>query len=388
MNILLVDDTPSARDPMELQLKVLGHTVTTAADGLEALSFLNGLAFELVMTDIQMPNMDGLELLRRSRQLVPGQDVIMVTGYGDMDSALEALRLGARDYLLKPVSLEELSAAVSQVVERHRMARRLQEQERRLRQAEKMAELGVVAAGVAHEINNPNTFIRGNVQLIAKFWDVIDPFLRAALEWGVPAPDRLGFVRAEMPRTLEGILAGSERIRRIVENTAAFTSNQTQPPLTGVDLSACFQCALERLSERCGPVQILCRTQENLPLAQATLEGLSEVVEELIRNSLTAVEGVDHPRIEIRASKSGPNEVLIEVEDNGRGIREEDHSKVFTPFFSTAPRIGRPGLGLSKVYALVHGFGGETGFSSRVGQGTRFFVKLLEANERPSVCAF
>ncbi|MEW5724959.1 MAG: response regulator, partial [Thermodesulfobacteriota bacterium] len=289
MKILLVDDSPPAREPVELQLHILGHEVVTADDGEQALAQRSSGPFDLVITDIRMPKMDGLELLRRLKAQETELDVIMITGYGDMDSSLEALRHGACNYLMKPVSLEELTLAVQTVEKRQALTRLLKEQEAKLEQARKMADLGLVAAGVAHEINNPNTFIRGNLQTLRKFWEVLEPFIKQAAASGLPVPDKLDFILEELPKTLSAMLTGTDRIRRIVDSTVAFTRPQGDDNLKAVDLNDCIHQVLNGLGPAGAGVNIVSRLEPGLPRVRATEDALGEVISELIRNSLRAV---------------------------------------------------------------------------------------------------
>ena len=376
MNILLVDDSPPAREPLELQLQIIGHQTAAANDGLQALEIFHSERFDLIITDIRMPNMDGLELLKQVRRENPEMDVIMITGYGDMDSSLLALRYGACNYLMKPVSMEELSLAVQTVEKRQSLARRLKEQEAKLAQARKMADLGIVAGGVAHEINNPNTFIRGNIQTLQKFWEVMAPYLKQAVEAGVTPPDRLNFIIEELPKTLEAMLTGTERIKKIVENTATFTRLANNDGVISVDLNECVQGALNGLCGTLGMIGMDLRLTPDLPPVRGTRDAVMEIVTELIRNGARAVATRIGPRIAISTAKDPSGEAILTVEDNGAGIREEDRAKVFTPFFTTETRIGTPGLGLSKVYALARSFGGDVYFTSRHGHGSTFNVRL------------
>lgn len=382
MKILVVDDSKMAREPMELQLKESGHQVLTADDGLAGLERFSAEEFDLVITDIRMPQMDGLELLSRIKEARPEQDVIIVTGYGDMDSSLQALRLGAVNYLMKPINLEEMTMAVNAISARQELSRRLKEQQTRLNQARKMADLGLVSAGVAHEINNPNTFIRGNIQTIKKFWDVIEPFFGRAVESGLEPPPKLDFIMAEMPQILEAMLDGTDRIKKIVENMAVFSRLNETAQVSGADLNSCVRSAIEILDAKAEDIELETNLTEDLPPAGGPVEHLTEIVIELLKNSYEAVGETPIKRVAVSTSPTGEGGLRLEVEDSGTGIKPEDKQKVFTPFFSTDPRIGRPGLGLYKVFTLVQGCGGEISFTTREGKGACFTVNLKPHRER------
>ena len=113
MKVLLIDDEPDVRNSLANFLKKLGHTVVCATDGMDGLREFHADAFNLVITDIRMPGMDGLKLLERLKQVEHSPvDVIVVTGHGDMDNAVKALKFGAYDYLQKPINVRELAITI------------------------------------------------------------------------------------------------------------------------------------------------------------------------------------------------------------------------------------------------------------------------------------
>lgn len=348
--------------------------MTVADDGRQGFELFGKDTFDLVITDIWMPNMDGFELLRSIKKINPEADIVIITGFADVESSIKALRLGASNYLLKPLNLEELSFSVDSIHKKQMMVQRLAEQEARLIQVGKMADLGLVAAGVAHEINNPNAFIRGNAQTLQKFWKVIDPFLNEAMEAGIDAPSGLDFIIREMPPLINSLLEGTNRIKKIVEATASFTRYNEAFYFQPVDINQCVKDAVHCLNASETGLQL--ELEPELKPVSGIRADMVEVITELLKNSNEATRNRDCPDIRIRTSQPNPDIIKVEIEDNGTGIKAEHENRIFTPFFSTDPKIGHPGLGLTKVFALVRGFGGDVYFKSSEGKGAIFTVKL------------
>ena len=124
MNTLIVDDEKIVIDGLKRFLKKLGHTVVSSSNGLDALKKFHDNNFDLVITDIKMPDMDGLELLRRIKKVEKAPtDVVIITGFGDMENTLKALKYGAYDYLQKPVDVRELAI----IIERCREYRQIRQ---------------------------------------------------------------------------------------------------------------------------------------------------------------------------------------------------------------------------------------------------------------------
>ncbi|MBE0617664.1 MAG: response regulator, partial [Proteobacteria bacterium] len=168
MEILIIDDEKGIRETLGTFLREQGHAVRAASSGDEGLWFLEERVADLVITDLKMPGISGIEVLRRVRERWPGVEVVLVTGYGTMDDAVEALRLGAYDFLVKPVRLARLDLLIRHCEERLRFSRdnrELREVVERLRDLNERKEKFVALAN--HEIRTPTTVAAGLVSLLA-----------------------------------------------------------------------------------------------------------------------------------------------------------------------------------------------------------------------------
>lgn len=227
-----------------------------------------------------------------------------------------------------------------------------------LRQSEKLAAIGSLAAGVAHEINNPAAIIRGNIEL-----------LQMTLE---PEDSR----REEV----DEILKNTERIALITQDLLTFAREQAIHP-EQVQLNALLQDILAQIGHQVvlGTVEVRCQLDPNLPPLQADGQRLRQVFTNLLLNALQAMAGSG---ILTLTSSHSEDQVEIRVQDSGPGIAPEIREKIFNPFFTT--RRNGTGLGLSISYGIIQACKGRIEVESRVGEGTTFLVRLpLRPAENP-----
>jgi two-component system NtrC family sensor kinase len=294
--ILIVDDEESVRRLFASCLSE-HYTCVTAADAQEALLRILSEPFALVLSDVQMPGLNGIELLRKLTEHFPDTAVIMVSGIDRTQRVLDAVRLGAYDYLVKPCDLEVLELTVERALERRKLLRDgkrykrdLEKQNKELAQSkaelerlqsqivhsEKMASLGQLAAGVAHELNNPAGFIYGNMELLRTCAAGLEHLL--SFYDGAPLPesltDQVKAIKEEIDyeRSLEDLKSiisdchsGAERIRDIVQNLRLF-SRLDEAEFKKVDLHDGIESTIRLISQYYSAGHItLERDYTNLP---------------------------------------------------------------------------------------------------------------------------
>ncbi|MCG8418879.1 MAG: ATP-binding protein [Proteobacteria bacterium] len=258
----------------------------------------------------------------------------------------------------------------------------------RLIHSDKLASIGQLCAGVAHEINNPATYVMANLTVMGEHCEVFDRaiehFIHAAAEgergnrayMGIVAeyglPERLQEIRAMLAESTTGM----ERIRGIASHLRAF-SRIDRDVVERVDLNEVVQTACRLTRNEVRHRARLIQSLGPIPHILGDRGKLSQVLINLILNAVQAIEAgrAEENRIEIETARVG-GEVTISVKDTGSGIPQDIQQRIFEPFFTTKPEDQGTGLGLSLSVELVETHGGRIEVSSRVGQGSRFTVSL------------
>ena len=403
--ILIVDDEESVRT---FFAAYLGETYSceTATNAREALDILAREPFALVVTDLTMPGLSGIELLRKITEHYKDTAVIIVSGIDRTQRVMDAIRLGASDYLVKPCDLDVLTMSVERALERRmlvRNARRYKqdiehrngelagkkaEMERlqaQVLQAEKMASLGQLAAGVAHELNNPAGFIYSNIDLLKEYVKRLESCLSDydKLELPPEAAARIKTIKQEIDydnivADLDSILSdcheGAERIREVVQNLRLF-SRLDEAEVKRVDLNEGIESTVRLLPGyfKSGHV-ILLRTYGEIPQVNCYAAQLNQVWMNLLVNAAQAIGNVAG---EVRiATRCEGRTVIVSVSDTGPGIEPEQLKKIFDPFFTTKPVGEGTGLGLSISHGIIERHRGKIEVESSTGHGTTFTVSL------------
>ena len=476
--ILLVDDEADLREVLDISLSDSGYNVLTAENSTQALNILNDNDIPVVITDIKMPGIDGIELLRKIKSKNPETEVIMLTGHGDLELAIKSLKHEATDFITKPINDDALEMALQRAFEKISMRQKLKEYDRNramydvlineliqedvmiigsdyrvldinetllatlglerkeavgrycyeithrlttpcsgedhkcplketfmtrkptkethihkdkdnknvhysisayplfengeiigaielsrditadintrqaMMQQDKLASIGRLSAGVAHEINNPLTTILTTAMLIQEDIDPDNP----------------------MYEELETITNETLRCRKIVASLLDF-ARQTKPAKKHYNINDIItECVgLTRKQAEFKDVQILKALSEKVPKLLLDKEQIQQALINLILNATDATD--PGGKITVSTAFSPGNQfVNIKVSDTGKGIAAEVVDKIFEPFFTTR-EIGT-GLGLAITHGIIGRHGGDIRVQSRPGQGTTFTIRL------------
>jgi PAS domain S-box-containing protein len=273
------------------------------------------------------------------------------------------------------------------ITERRQATEQARRHEQQLIQADKMASLGILVSGVAHEINNPNNFILLNGRICSRVWEDIQPILR---EYSQNHGD---FLLAGMPysesqpkigQLIAGIHEGAQRIKKIVQNLRDFARRDAGEMTEGVDMNAVVDSAVtlvRNLVDKCTS-RFALELAPSLPRVTGNFQQLEQVVINLLTNACQALP--DRDRGVTVATRAHPTSgrLTIEVLDQGVGIPQKDLAHVLDPFFTTKQSKGGTGLGLSISYNIVRNHGGDLAIASQPDQGTTVTVSLPIAGAR------
>jgi two-component system sensor histidine kinase/response regulator len=363
--ILVIDDEAGMREGCRRALTPAGYNVATAADLATGLDMVRTGHYELYLLDVMLPDGSGLDLIDPILEHDPGAICIIITGFGSIEMAVEAVRRGAYDFLSKPFTSDELLMSVSQGLERREL-KAIEAQAEELAQAkaelERLDEIkSQLMLKVAHELRAPVAAVQSYINLI---------------NTGYVAEDELSATLSRIQERLEGMsdlisdlleLARLKQARDLVPTDAS--PHQMADILT--EVCELFQ-EPAREKQQSLQVEILDR-----PVILANRDHLEEIWTNLISNAIKYTPEGGRISVSLRTDHS---RLIGTVVDSGIGIREEDLPHLFQEFFRSdeakaSGEIGT-GLGLSIVKQIVDSYGGEIKVTSQPGQGSRFTFSL------------
>ncbi len=388
MDILIADDDFYASKFVEKTLSDMGHRVHVVENGLEAWEVFQREPVRMVISDWMMPEMDGPTLCRKIRSSDRAQYVyiILLTAKETKEDAVLGLESGADDYVVKPFDPSELRARVQageRIIELEDERRNAHMQ---LLQSEKMASIGQLAAGVAHEINNPMGFILSNLVSLEKYVNKLTDFIQAQDEV-VKDLDEVGTVAALMEKRrklkldfitedvkdlIQESLDGADRVKKIVQNLKSFSRvDQAEYKLS--DLNECIESTVNIVWNELKYKVEVEKEYGEIPMTKCYAQQLNQVFMNLLVNAAQAIE--KQGKIRIRTWNENGS-ILVSIADTGSGIPPEVRNRIFDPFFTTKDVGKGTGLGLSISYDIVKNHDGEINLDSEVGKGSTFTVRL------------
>lgn len=393
MDIIVAEDHPVSAKLLEKIIKKTGHTVHLAADGEEAWEFLLRHKARMLLTDWMMPRLDGLALCRRVREKlsVPYVYLILLTAKDATADILAGFEAGADDYIAKPVNPDELMARIRVGLRHLALEDRHEKTLRHLMRTEKMASLGQLSAGMAHEINNPLGFLISNIKTLASYHGGIEKILAAYqklppllnTQENALAPllreiraleekNDLAYILEDAKALISESGEGAARIQKIIEDMRIFTHPDAMV-MELVDIHTCIETSLSMVQNRFAEGIRIVRNFQELPRIQCFQGQIQHAFCNIFMNAMQSMAGQGTLHIETSRKE---DQLLVCIRDTGCGITPEILPRIFDPFFTTRPVGQGTGLGLHVSYTLIQRHGGHIEVNSIPGTGSAFEILL------------
>ncbi|MGD9974459.1 MAG: sensor histidine kinase [Desulfatirhabdiaceae bacterium] len=369
--IVLIDDEADIREVMTMSLQDSGYRVLDASNGESGIRLCHQEKPEIVITDIRMPGVDGIQVLETIKTSLPDTEVIVATAFGDIDLAIRALQLDASDFITKPISDEALFLALKRAQQRYTSRKKLLDytalleqqvvNQARILHQDKLMSMGRLAASVVHEINNPLSGILNYIRLMIRM-----------LGKGQP----IEFHKDKFLQYLEVVERETARCSGIVSNLLTF-SRRTEPVVRPVNIPDLIDRSVMLIRHKLdiSHIRLTVSVTPDIPVVNGDMNQLQQCILNLILNAIDAMP--DGGSLTIRAGMGPDNAgVTIQIQDTGTGIAESDLPHIFEPFFSTKEAGFGVGLGLSTVFGIMERHGGRVDVISRAGQGATFTLWL------------
>lgn len=378
--LLLVEDNPNMLSYIASQLKD-EYQLLFAKDGREGVERAMSEIPDLVISDVMMPYKDGHQLCREIKEEprtchIP---IILLTAKTGITTKIEGLEHGADDYLTKPFNSQELRARVRSLINLRKLEREIQirnhqleetlrelkETQSQLVQSEKMAALGLLVAGVAHEINNPISFAKGSLAIV-----------RRSLEQ-IKVADRLNPVERtelfeDIDISVQVIKNGLDRTENIIKSLKTFV-RKDEEVLKPFDLHEGLESTLQLFQHEIAYRITIRREYGKIPSVEAIPGQINQAFMNVLQNAVQSI--ADQGEVYIKTEQEG-DRVRISVRDTGSGISEKDLTHIFDPFFTTKEVGKGTGLGMTITYKIIENHHGKIDVKSKIGSGTEIVISL------------
>jgi two-component system, NtrC family, sensor kinase len=399
MDILIADDDPITRKILSNIITATGHEVVCAENGMEAWDLLRTKKTRILISDWMMPELDGPDLCRKIR----GADwpyyvyIILLTSRDQKNDAINGLEAGADDYMIKPVHHDEIIARIrsgQRIVQLEENYRKMHAQ---LLQSDKMASIGQLAAGVAHEINNPTGFISSNLVTLNDYQkdltSVIDQYrelvgevrgIRRDISPGLQLDKKINqileleekididFLLDDVPKLVSESIEGTKRIKQIVLDLKDF-AHPGENELKYSDVNKNIDSTLNVVWNEIKYKAVVKKDYGELPLIKCYPQQLNQVFMNILVNAAQSINKDGMIKI---ATLAENGHVRVTISDTGCGIPAENIPKVFDPFFTTKEVGKGTGLGLNVAYKIIKKHNGSIIVESKVGEGTAFTISV------------
>lgn len=434
--VLVVDDDPILRTHLKRLTSKFVSEVEVAADGAEGLARWHQWRPDVVVTDIFMPGMNGLEMSQAIKAEDPDAQIVVITADKESETLLHALSIGVERYITKPVDMHLLIDAISKCLrdrqqteelrltrhvaaltealqeqleerklveealrreksEQQTLIQRLEEAHNQLLQSEKMASIGQLAAGVAHEINNPIGYVNSNLGSLQKYVEALLQLIAAYEKYEADLSQEhaeslqtlkneidLAYLREDINELMTESLGGLQRVKRIVQDLKDF-SHVSDSEIQWANVESGLESTLNVVWNELKYKAEVIKDYGNIPEIECIPSQLNQVFMNLLVNAAQAIP--ERGEITVRTRRVD-DRVCIEISDTGTGIPQELMNRIFDPFFTTKPVGTGTGLGLSIAHGIIRKHKGRIDVRSEPGKGTSFqvYLPIRQSGDEPA----
>jgi C4-dicarboxylate-specific signal transduction histidine kinase len=373
--ILIVDDEPANLQLLADLLKQRGHEVRVAPSGQLALNYIGRQKPDLILLDVNMPEMDGYEVCRRLKDnpdwaMIP---VIFISASDEERNIVQSFVAGGVDYVTKPFHSAEVEARVETHLKLYRYQQHLealvQEKVREAANAieraaalQRIGIMGVISTGIAHEINQPLNALKMRADSLL-YWEN---------QRNLPPV-------AEIMQDVRAISQCADQIGEIIQHMRALAREQKPDRSAVCEVVATTRNILQLLEYRLARQHIVAQLEVCNPPPQVMMATVhwEQILINLVVNAYEALGRIErtHKQIRICLSAAG-SDLLLEVADNGPGIKPADRAKIFEPFHTTGRTENNTGLGLPIIKAMIELYDGKIWLADNAAAGARFLVQI------------
>lgn len=375
IRLLLVDDEEGFRAAIARRLTKRGLNPLQAADGTECLDILEKIPMDVVILDVKMPGMNGIDVLKVIKQTYKKTQVILLTGNVAISDGVEGIKAGAFDYLTKPIEIAHLVNKIKQAFgiiclesERQKELEYREKLEKKMIDTDRLVSLGTLSTGIAHEINNPLAIINESAGFIKQL---------------VNTPEM-----SEFPQK-DAFLMGIEKIEKSIKRARKITHQllghvkKPDAQFSQVNLKALLYEILDLLKKdiKDKQIRINWEIEKNKQVIWTDPYQMRQVLMNLLNNAIHALKKNGFITL---STHEIDDDIILEIKDNGVGIPKPNLGKIFDPFFTTKSFDEGTGLGLFVVHKIILNLRGNIDVTSKVGEGTCFTIRLpknAKANE-------
>jgi signal transduction histidine kinase len=389
-NVLVVDDDEMIRQLLDEALNMQGYLPVMADCGERALAILGERSVDIIITDLSMPGMDGLELIRRTNVEFPEVPKIIITGAGTIENAIEAVRIGAYDYIRKPLNLPELWLVLDRAVGHRRLLQSNREYQQRLKESnlqleERVRQRTARLKASEEEIRLKNEELLRSMEIKDQFLSQLSHELLTPL---APLKGYLSIIRqnlddpATVGESLDAARKEAARLQILLEgliDLSGLVAGRTELRLMPTDLNRCIEeaVAAERDHAAGRNISVTLHLDRRLSPLNADPGKVVQIVTLLLSNAIKFSDEGAEVRL---ASSAGDGSARLTVSDDGIGIPRQEQSRIFEVFYQVdgtkRRRYGGTGIGLSLVRQLTELHGGSVNLESEPGHGSTFTVAL------------